>query len=212
MKAYTTRVGEGPFPTENAEIADMLHEMGREFGATTGRARRCGWFDAVATRYADDDQRHRRTRHHQPRRPRHVSIRSRSASPIGSTAKSSTSRRPTPRNGRRASRSISRCPAGSDRQKRQKSSPICLTRREATFERHRGTDRRPPDDGECRSGAQADDFTCRIMAAPNKAIPRHIAIIMDGNGRWAKERGLPESKATRKGRRRCARASKAVAN
>ena len=33
-------------------IADMLHEMGREFGATTGRARRCGWFDAVATRYA----------------------------------------------------------------------------------------------------------------------------------------------------------------
>ena len=52
MKAYTTRVGEGPLPTENAEIADMLHAMGREFGATTGRPRRCGWFDAVATRYA----------------------------------------------------------------------------------------------------------------------------------------------------------------
>lgn len=52
MKAYTTRVGEGPLPTENAEIADMLHNMGREFGATTGRARRCGWFDAVATRHA----------------------------------------------------------------------------------------------------------------------------------------------------------------
>jgi adenylosuccinate synthase len=52
MKAYTTRVGEGPLPTENAEIADMLHKMGREFGATTGRARRCGWFDAVATRHA----------------------------------------------------------------------------------------------------------------------------------------------------------------
>jgi adenylosuccinate synthase len=50
MKAYTTRVGEGPLPTENNEIADMLHAMGREFGATTGRARRCGWFDAVATR------------------------------------------------------------------------------------------------------------------------------------------------------------------
>jgi adenylosuccinate synthase len=49
MKAYTTRVGEGPLPTENAEIADMLHAMGREFGATTGRPRRCGWFDAVAT-------------------------------------------------------------------------------------------------------------------------------------------------------------------
>ena len=52
MKAYTTRVGEGPLPTENAEIADLLHGMGREFGATTGRPRRCGWFDAVATRHA----------------------------------------------------------------------------------------------------------------------------------------------------------------
>jgi adenylosuccinate synthase len=52
VKAYTTRVGEGPFPTEDAVISDMLHGMGREFGATTGRARRCGWFDAVFTRYA----------------------------------------------------------------------------------------------------------------------------------------------------------------
>lgn len=52
MKAYTTRVGEGPLPSENAEISDMLHGMGREFGATTGRARRCGWFDAVAARQA----------------------------------------------------------------------------------------------------------------------------------------------------------------
>lgn len=52
MKAYSTRVGEGPLPTEDAEIADLLHGMGREFGATTGRARRCGWFDAVATRHA----------------------------------------------------------------------------------------------------------------------------------------------------------------
>ncbi|KAF0172257.1 MAG: adenylosuccinate synthase [Limisphaerales bacterium] len=52
MKAYTTRVGEGPLPTESAEISDLLHGMGREFGSTTGRARRCGWFDAVATRHA----------------------------------------------------------------------------------------------------------------------------------------------------------------
>jgi adenylosuccinate synthase len=52
MKAYTTRVGEGPFPTEDAEIAKLMHSMGREYGAVTGRARRCGWFDAVATRYA----------------------------------------------------------------------------------------------------------------------------------------------------------------
>jgi adenylosuccinate synthase len=52
MKAYTTRVGEGALPTEDPFLAGMLHKMGREFGATTGRARRCGWFDAVATRYA----------------------------------------------------------------------------------------------------------------------------------------------------------------
>ena len=52
MKAYTTRVGEGPLPSEDAEISDMLHAMGREFGATTGRPRRCGWFDSVATRHA----------------------------------------------------------------------------------------------------------------------------------------------------------------
>jgi adenylosuccinate synthase len=52
MKAYTTRVGEGPLPTEDKEIADLLHAMGREFGATTARPRRCGWFDAVATHQA----------------------------------------------------------------------------------------------------------------------------------------------------------------
>src|SRR6266403_4857258 len=52
MKAYTTRVGEGPLPTEDRRLAQRLHSLGREFGATTGRARRCGWFDAVATRDA----------------------------------------------------------------------------------------------------------------------------------------------------------------
>jgi adenylosuccinate synthase len=52
MKAYTTRVGEGGLPTEDMKLAQMLHNLGREFGATTGRKRRCGWFDAVATRYA----------------------------------------------------------------------------------------------------------------------------------------------------------------
>ena len=52
MKAYTTRVGEGPLPTEDRQLTEMLHSLGREFGATTGRKRRCGWFDAVATHYA----------------------------------------------------------------------------------------------------------------------------------------------------------------
>jgi adenylosuccinate synthase len=52
MKAYSTRVGDGALPTEDAQLAQRLHNLGREFGATTGRKRRCGWFDAVATRYA----------------------------------------------------------------------------------------------------------------------------------------------------------------
>src|SRR5690606_31400655 len=51
-KAYTTRVGEGPFPTQNDALADRFHRMGREFGATTGRKRRCGWLDLVLVRYA----------------------------------------------------------------------------------------------------------------------------------------------------------------
>ena len=51
-KAYTTRVGEGPFPTQNETLADRFHKMGREFGATTGRKRRCGWLDLVLVRYA----------------------------------------------------------------------------------------------------------------------------------------------------------------
>ena len=50
-KAYTTRVGAGPFPTElNDGIGDRLGERGKEFGATTGRKRRCGWYDAVIMR------------------------------------------------------------------------------------------------------------------------------------------------------------------
>ena len=52
-KAYVTRVGEGPFATELAdEIGDKIREIGHEFGVTTGRPRRCGWFDAVTMRYA----------------------------------------------------------------------------------------------------------------------------------------------------------------
>jgi len=52
-KAYTTRVGNGPFPTEEFDKnGDYIREKGHEFGTTTGRARRCGWFDAVAVKYA----------------------------------------------------------------------------------------------------------------------------------------------------------------
>jgi len=52
-KAYTTRVGEGPFPTEfDADFDKFMRERGKEFGATTGRPRRCGWFDAIAVKQA----------------------------------------------------------------------------------------------------------------------------------------------------------------
>ena len=53
VKAYTTRVGSGPFPTEqDNEIGSYIREKGNEFGTTTGRPRRCGWFDAVAVLYS----------------------------------------------------------------------------------------------------------------------------------------------------------------
>ncbi len=53
VKAYCTRVGNGPFPSEDlGEDGKRLGEQGHEFGTTTGRARRCGWFDAIATKYA----------------------------------------------------------------------------------------------------------------------------------------------------------------
>ena len=53
VKAYTTRVGEGPFPTElRDETGEWLRKSGAEYGVTTGRPRRCGWFDAVIARYA----------------------------------------------------------------------------------------------------------------------------------------------------------------
>ena len=53
VKAYTTRVGMGPMPTElGGEFGDMMRELGGEYGATTGRPRRCGWFDAVVVRMA----------------------------------------------------------------------------------------------------------------------------------------------------------------
>ena len=56
VRTYSTRVGEGPFPTEmlegEEELGQLIRERGREYGVSTGRPRRCGWFDAFATRYA----------------------------------------------------------------------------------------------------------------------------------------------------------------
>jgi adenylosuccinate synthase len=53
VKAYTTRVGEGPFPTELTDgIGELIRDRGREYGASTGRPRRCGWFDAAVAHYS----------------------------------------------------------------------------------------------------------------------------------------------------------------
>lgn len=53
MKAYATRVGTGPFPTEDLdEVGNRLQELGREFGVTTGRRRRCGWLDLVCVKFS----------------------------------------------------------------------------------------------------------------------------------------------------------------
>jgi adenylosuccinate synthase len=55
FKAYTTRVGGGPMPTElKDEVGEYIRQRAHEFGATTGRARRCGWFDAVVGRYSSE--------------------------------------------------------------------------------------------------------------------------------------------------------------
>ena len=70
IKAYTTRVGEGPFPTELVDAkGERLRDVGAEFGTTTGRPRRCGWFDAVDRPVRDADQRRHRLRPHQTGRP-----------------------------------------------------------------------------------------------------------------------------------------------
>ena len=53
VKAYTTRVGEGPFPTEfGPDLMDRIRKKGKEFGATTGRPRRCGWFDSLVVKHS----------------------------------------------------------------------------------------------------------------------------------------------------------------
>jgi adenylosuccinate synthase len=86
-KAYATRVGGGPFPTElNDEMGEGLRKRGNEFGATTGRPRRCGWIDLVALKRAVPDQWHQRPRHHQARRARWPAQSSRCASPTNIAA------------------------------------------------------------------------------------------------------------------------------
>jgi adenylosuccinate synthase len=72
-KAYATRVGAGPFPTElDDELGEAIREAGGEYGTTTGRARRVGWIDLVALRYAARPEHAHRARDHQARRARRL--------------------------------------------------------------------------------------------------------------------------------------------
>ncbi len=71
-KAYTTRVGSGPFPTEMPDLdAQEVRKRGKEFGAVTGRPRRCGWLDLAGSALRQNDQRHRLPGGHQAGRVRH---------------------------------------------------------------------------------------------------------------------------------------------
>ena len=91
IKAYTTRVGSGPFPTELFdEDGANLQRIGGEIGVSTGRTRRCGWYDAVIARYAAPGQRADRVLPDQARRARQPGSGSRSAWPTRSTACATT--------------------------------------------------------------------------------------------------------------------------
>ena len=72
MKAYITRVGNGPLPTAfPPDMDEKVRQLGAEFGATTGRPRRCGWFDGVLGRYSARGERPHGAGHHQTGRPGH---------------------------------------------------------------------------------------------------------------------------------------------
>jgi adenylosuccinate synthase len=139
-KAYTTRVGEGPLPTElTGEMGDRLRESGQEFGAVTGRPRRCGWYDAVAVRYAA------RVNGLDALALTKLDVldglpNCRSARRTAAAARRLTRCRPTSRSSRPASRCTKRCPAG------RRPRPACgasrTCRRGAALHRAAGGDHR----------------------------------------------------------------------
>jgi undecaprenyl diphosphate synthase len=177
MKAYTTRVGEGPFPTENDAFSDMLHGMGREFGATTGRARRCGWFDAVAVRYAGmingiDD----------------IAVTNLDGLDSLATIQICTHYK--------LGRKTLDVPPSDFRQLRD-AKPVYIEMpgwQTPTHEARKYSDL--PKNARTYLEKIASLTGAKLTIAsvgPNRDqtnVPKHIAIIMDGNGRWAKERGL----------------------
>ena len=197
-------------------IADMLHEMGREFGATTGRARRCGWFDAVATRYATmingiDELAITNLDGLDTVDPIKVCVAYRLDGkkldvPPCDAAQLDALRADLPRDAR----------AGNDPPKSAKKLSDLPIEARNYVAAHRGTDRRPPDDGQRRSGARPDDLMIlsriewrRRAQSRFRATSPSSWMAMAAGRRSAGCRG---SRATKKARMRCAPASKAAAN
>ena len=200
VKAYTTRVGEGSLPTEDAELADMLHDMGREFGATTGRARRCGWFDAVAARYATmingiDELAITNLDGLDSVDPIRVCVGYRLNGKRLDVPPSGCGAARKLRADLREAAAAGRTPTENAKTVRRN----CQPPRETTCKRLAELTRRETDDRQRRPGARTDDHALAMAESEKKAIPRHVAIIMDGNGRWAKQRGLPRIKGHEQG-------------
>ena len=197
MKAYTTRVGEGALPTEDPTIAGMLHAMGREFGATTGRARRCGWFDAVATRYATmingiDELAITNLDGLDTVDPIKVCV----------AYRLDGKKLEVPAERRRATNAL---PAGLPRISRLEAIDRKGEKARRFAERSTELRQRIAELTGARltmsaSARPAARRSCSSsMSRFAQTFPRHVAIIMDGNGRWAKERGLPRIKGHEKG-------------
>jgi len=244
LKAYTTRVGGGPFPTELHDgIGETIRRRGHEYGTTTGRPRRCGWFDAVAARYAIylsgatqiavmhldtlatlPEVRictgYRHAGRDLPFFPAEAGVLA-EAEPIYETLPGWPEHPATVR-------SFDELPEGARRYigrlEELLGVPITLVSigadRQATLEREsllvpktpRPTPKSPrpwsgavPEPGS--SAAIVGAGTPRLrpgalepldpqveIGVPRERMPRHVAIIMDGNGRWAKSRGLPRVK------------------
>ena len=220
IKAYSTRVGGGPFPTEqDNETGQHIRERGNEYGTVTKRPRRCGWFDAVAVRYtarlsgadvlavmlldvlsrlagAEDLRRLRagRAADHrfpQPRRgpaPRAAGVRDPARLAEGDP------RRPPPPRPARRREGLSRPPQRPDRLCRWRSSLSGPTGSRPSLQANSREKSVPRAKSTGLSAPAAAEFE-----VPREKRPRHIAVIMDGNGRWAQQRGLPRIEGHRHG-------------
>ena len=247
VKAYTTRVGGGPFPTEQDNATgERIRKVGREFGTVTGRPRRCGWFDAVAARYSagsaastelavmlldvlsgldelkvavayeDQDGRRVDALPGPPGRPASVAGRSTRRCPAGRKTSPApgpgTTCRPRPgtTSGSWADQvgvPVSIVSVGPDREqtimvptdrrvgvdRAARDDPLRHGSPDGMGSRHHATTATSADDH--REGMARLD----AWALQPEQLPRHVAIIMDGNGRWAQRRGLPRIVGHRRG-------------